>query len=148
LTPRARALLGAWAPPAAWCALVFTGSSFPLRTDAHLFHGADKVAHLLEYGVLGFLLARAAGIARPRWGTGAVVLAAAVLGTLYGASDEGHQSFVPERTAEWGDLAADACGSLLGGALFRALFRRRAPSTAEDPGPAGPAPRPSAPPGP
>jgi VanZ family protein len=139
VTPRIRLLLGAWAPPAAWCVLVFSGSSFPLRTEGRLFHGADKVAHLVEYAVLGFLLARAVGIARPRWGTGGVVLAAALLGALYGGTDEVHQSFVPERTAEWGDLAADACGSLLGGALFAALFRRRAPSIAATP---GPAPRP------
>jgi VanZ family protein len=35
-------------------------------------------------------------------------------GTLYGLTDEYHQSFVPGRTADWKDAVADASGVLLG----------------------------------
>ena len=38
------------------------------------------------------------------------------LGVLYGVSDEWHQSFVPGRTAEWGDVRANAIGAACEGA--------------------------------
>jgi VanZ family protein len=41
-----------------------------------------------------------------------------IFGTLYGLTDEWHQSFVPERQASARDLAADAAGVFIGGALW------------------------------
>ena len=38
------------------------------------------------------------------------MLFAMIIGTLYGVSDEFHQSFVPGRTASIWDLAADSIG--------------------------------------
>jgi hypothetical protein len=144
----------AWLPPLLWCAVVFAGSSVSTSTGRRLFPGADRVAHVVEYGILGLLLARAllytgawlpvrqpdrspedfARAARRR-----AFLLAALLGTVYGATDEFHQSFVPHREPEWGDLAADAVGSLLGAGAWVGLRRGRAapvPATASAPGPA------------
>ena len=50
---------------------------------------------------------------------------AVVLVTLYGASDEYHQSFVPRRDSSLGDVAKDLGGALVGSALFRARARLR-----------------------
>jgi len=132
----------AWLPPALWCALIFAGSSLPSSSGRRLFAGADRVAHLVEYGVLGLLLARAVARTRPGAAGGRVVLAAALLGAAYGATDEPHQAFVPEREPEWGDLAADAAGALLGAALYAGLRRARSGGSVPATGEAGPAPGP------
>lgn len=133
MTSRVRSRLGAWAPVAAWCLLVFTLSSLPLGIDAEVVPGGDKAAHLGEYAVLGFLLARALRMTRPSLGFGSLVAGAALLGALYGASDEFHQSFVPERTASLGDLVADAAGALLGAILLAVLPGGRRAATAPAP---------------
>jgi VanZ family protein len=41
-----------------------------------------------------------------------------VLTALYGLSDEWHQSFVPARYAEAGDVLADLLGGLLGSGFY------------------------------
>ena len=114
----------AWAAVAAWCLAVFALSSFPLRVDVDRVPGGDKTAHLCEYAVLGLLLARGLRLSRPSLGGAGVVALAALLGAAYGATDEFHQSFVPERTASLGDLAADGTGALLGALLLVLLPQR------------------------
>ena len=48
-----------------------------------------------------------------------------MLATIYGASDEWHQHFVPTRTMDAADLAADAIGAaLVAAALWIAAMRR------------------------
>jgi VanZ family protein len=145
VTPGSRLLLGAWGPPAAWCALLFVVSSLPLRTEGEVFRGGDKVVHGVEYAVLGLLLARALLRVRPGRSPGPVLATAAALATAYGFTDEVHQLLVPERAFEWGDLAADAAGGILGAALF-VLAARRRPTAGDSAG--SPDPRPSGPPGP
>jgi VanZ family protein len=138
----------AWIPSAAWAALIFGLSSIPLGPGSRLFPGSDLVAHLGLYGVLGFLLARAAGRTLPRWRGGAVVLAAGILGTVYGATDEAHQALVPGREPEAADLLSDGCGAFLGAAAAAAAARRRGANAGAgeaDPAPAAPAPPPPAP---
>ena len=70
-------------------------------------------AHAVEFGVLALLLHRAI---RPSNALGRRPLWAAVLllTIAYGATDEGHQSFVPGRVPSWGDLAYDSLGGLVG----------------------------------
>lgn len=65
-----------------------------------------KVAHLCEYAVLAILLHRAMG-GESDW-------RALLIGGLYAASDEFHQSFVSGRSAELLDLAFDILGVVLG----------------------------------
>ena len=80
---------------------------------------SDKAAHLLLYSGLGALLvrARAGGWGRPV--TLGIAVAAVIVATLYGISDEIHQYFVPPREAEVRDIVADAIGaSLAAGALY------------------------------
>jgi len=80
-----------------------------------------KGAHILTFGVLGFLVAAAAAALQlPRPG-----LTGWVVATLYGAVDEAHQAFVPGRTAQATDVLIDAIGALLGVTLWWYLARRR-----------------------
>ncbi len=78
------------------------------------FGAPDYVAHALSYAVLGALLVRALGGGPLGSMTQSLIVPAALIGALYGLSDEFHQSFVPGRMASAGDLAADAIGSLAG----------------------------------
>ena len=112
-----------WLPALAWATLLFLLSARP-TLPVGLESGLDKVAHFLAYLVLGALLAR--GQSRTRMSAAA----ACALGIAYGASDEWHQSFVPGRSTELGDWAADSAGVLAGVALYHWMRRRawRAPA--------------------
>lgn len=88
----------------------------------------DKALHLAAYLVWGGLFASALWRSWPRLGRLPLCGITLLAGTLYGISDELHQSFIPARSAELWDLAADALGSLLGGVLV-AQRRHRAPES-------------------
>lgn len=101
----------AWVPALAWALIIFVLSSQPtLPNPAGI---DDKPAHAATYGVLA--VACLIGLAGARAGrvSGRLALVAWVLATLYGVSDEWHQSFVPGRTPDVADVLADAVGAAL-----------------------------------
>jgi VanZ family protein len=119
----------AWWPATLWAAAVIAVSSIPrLRAPFTLFPHADKVAHGLEYALLGLLLVF--GLSRePRtkaWRPLLWVLAAFAVVAAFGALDEWHQSAVPGRDMSGWDWLADAAGGLLGGALGAWIRGKRA----------------------
>lgn len=71
-------------------------------------YNLDKLAHAVEYAVLGFLLAR--GLGQKKRAVALAMGAAAI----YGLSDEFHQSLVAARDASVWDWAADAMGAAAG----------------------------------
>ena len=75
------------------------------------------------YLVFALLIARALAGGLGRVLPGRAVAITTLLATLYGASDEWHQSFVPGRDASAGDVAKDLGGALTGALLFRRLSR-------------------------
>jgi VanZ family protein len=80
---------------------------------------SDKVAHLLLYSGLGFLVARATAGGPWRSRPSSLHLAAAVgFAALYGLSDEFHQLFVANRQFDLKDLAADMIGAALGAGVL------------------------------
>ena len=105
----------------AWAAGIFLLSSLsnpPGQTSAAW---PSYAAHLTEYAVLAFLVARWArsvfrGLPLSRLLVGVWLLCAA-----YGASDEFHQSFVPHRDASPVDWAVDVLGAAVGLALWRSM---------------------------
>ncbi|HTN53893.1 MAG TPA: VanZ family protein [Anaeromyxobacter sp.] len=128
--PRPRRV-GAWILVLAYAGLIFWLSSQanPLPFLPRAWLARDKVLHALEYAGLGALLFVALRGRGPRaW---RLALLAAVLASLYGASDEWHQSFVPGRDADPLDWAADSAGALAGativGPALAAAFLRRRP---------------------
>jgi VanZ family protein len=80
--------------------------------------GIDKMQHLLAYAVL------AAGVAfwfpRAKWRKRAVqtLIAVICITSLYGATDEVHQYFVPGRNCNAWDWLADTVGAALGATLY------------------------------
>jgi VanZ family protein len=116
------------AAPLAWMALIFALSSVPGRRPPRELHW-DKLAHFVEYAVLGWLGQRAlreAGMTPRR-----AALAAAAGSALFGISDEWHQSFVKWRSVEAADALADAAGASAAAALACALDLRRLRRDAE-----------------
>ncbi|HEX9287891.1 MAG TPA: VanZ family protein [Anaeromyxobacteraceae bacterium] len=112
-----------WLPTALYLALIFYLSSQSDPLPGLTTRVWDKALHALEYGAVGGLLLlslRSSGVG-PRL---ALVLAVAGA-SLYGLSDELHQAFVPIRSCDVRDWAADTLGGALGAALAAATLRLR-----------------------
>ena len=102
-----------WLPVLAYVCLILTLSAQPHLKVPLNFNHADKLCHLLEYGALGFLLARALrGTLRVRRPALAAMMAI-VIGSAIGAGDEYFQSFVPGRDSSVYDWMADTTGVIL-----------------------------------
>jgi len=102
-----------WLPVLAYVCLILTLSAQPHLKVPLNFNNADKLCHLLEYGALGFLLARALrGTLRVRRPALAAMMAI-VIGSAIGAGDEYFQSFVPGRDSSVYDWMADTTGVIL-----------------------------------
>lgn len=95
-----------------WMCILFYLSHQPALGTPSLFPGQDKVFHAGAYGVLGVLLL---GSTRLKHGGYTVVQAflSLTIASLYGISDEFHQSFTPGRTPEVLDWVADTTGAAL-----------------------------------
>ena len=105
-----------------WAVLIFILSSIPyLRPPDLLFTIKDVFVHAVEYGIFGYFLQRSGRelFGNRYW----VCLLAIIVGIVYGALDEYHQSFVDGRMATWADFIADSIGILLGSVLFF-IFRK------------------------
>lgn len=120
-----------WALVAAYVALIFALSSRPHLHAPVTFPLWDKLAHLGEYGILGFLGQRAAGASWPASGRAAHVRGWLVIasGLVIAVGDEALQSYVPGREASVGDFAFDGLGLALAYMADLLLRRRQARST-------------------
>jgi VanZ family protein len=81
-----------------------------------IIFGVRKAAHVTEYAVLSWLLARAFLRPGTPWGRWQlkVALLAWLIASLYAASDELHQAFVPNRQGRWSDVCLDSFGAAVG----------------------------------
>lgn len=121
--PRPRRRWPWFLPAAAYAAVIFwlSNQSHPLTMLTSRV--SDKVLHGVEYGGLAALITwglRAAGTARST-----AAIWAVVLGSLYGITDEIHQSFIPHRSADVRDWLADTVGAVVGAILAARFLRRR-----------------------
>ena len=111
-----------WAPTVAQMAAIFTASS--LSVVPSLPGGlTDYTGHFIGYTLLGALAMR--GFARGRW-SGVNARSGwqtVVMSSLYGVTDEFHQSFVPGRTPSVVDWCADTLGACVGVGLVMAAAR-------------------------
>lgn len=102
-----------------YMAAIFVLSAQSKLPAAPSILGWDKLQHVLAYVVLGLLLFRAAVIS-PIARTSPYRLSL-LLGALYGAFDEYHQSFVPGRDMSALDWLADVLGLIAALILMRIL---------------------------
>ena len=101
----------------AYAVCIFILSSIPtLRSPDLGLNFQDKIYHIIEYGIFGFLLQRGAsavsGSSFKRF------LLVFFIGVLYAASDEIHQLFVPGRQCDFFDFLSDAAGMCAGQIFF------------------------------
>ena len=81
-----------------------------------------KTAHATEYAILGFLVLGALYSSQVRWYIQGLI--AWSIATLYAASDEFHQLFVPGRSGEFKDVCIDSVGVVVGVLIGMLVFRR------------------------
>jgi len=119
--------LSLWLPVIAVCSAIFILSSFsqlPTPPDGV----TDKHEHFTAYFILGLTFVRAFAGGRLAGVTWRAALLTILCVSLYGASDEIHQSFVPGRDSDVLDWRADTIGGTgaAGLALAWAIIRRSA----------------------
>ena len=114
-----------WGPVILCAGAIFGLSSVPLwKLSARLppFPGADKIAHAVQYAVLGFVVCRAFQPRKRPLGVRYIILAI-LAAAVYGITDEIHQHYSPGRQVELWDAVADAVGSGIGALLWPPVSR-------------------------
>ena len=91
----------------------------------YVFAGGDKLVHAGLYAVLGMAL----GFGRVRSPMPPPHLVLILVGALYGATDEFHQTFVRGRSPDWADWLADVVGVASGYFLIVTVMTRRTSTT-------------------
>jgi len=81
----------------------------------------DKMLHFIAYFCFGFSLTLAFKGNFPSWSLRKIILIVISIGLIYGISDEIHQSFVPNRTADIFDWLADATGVTVSLSLLKII---------------------------
>jgi VanZ family protein len=113
-----------WFPLLIYCILIFLQSSFPSIESGPELPYSDKLLHFFAYTVLGALFFRAYKTLRVRNRLNLLIMLSILSSSLYGASDELHQHFVPYRSAEWMDIFADVLGSVFGVFIYQYISAR------------------------
>lgn len=100
-------------PAYLWAAIIFVESSISGQKFPHTPFGSDKVAHVGIFFIFCWLVYRALKQQTVELVSRMSLFLAVVVTILYGFSDEFHQLYVPGRSADIFDMAADALGGFL-----------------------------------
>jgi VanZ family protein len=103
----ATTLVRYWLPVAAYVALIFSFSSIKGSDLPGGFPNMDKIAHLLEYSLLGLLSGRAIRFTLTGRGRVAASIATILFGASVGAADELYQRGTPGRSCDIRDWIVD-----------------------------------------
>lgn len=101
-----------------YCAFIYWLPDQPSLPAPVLFMHQDKVMHTGAYFILSFFTVRAFRHLSTSLST--LMISSLIFISLYGASDEWHQSFVPGRMSDTLDWLADT----LGGIIFLSFYYR------------------------
>ena len=107
-----------WLPLIAYCVVIYIQSSYPSPESLPSFEFSDKLFHFSAYAVLGILFYRAYQTLPIKHNFQLIVLMSMISASLYGVSDEIHQSFVPYRDGSFSDVIADFLGAVSGVYLY------------------------------
>ena len=99
-----------WVWPLILASLIVVASSRS-EVAAPDVEGIDKVGHFLVFGLLATLVVRNGFLPGYAW-------LAVTLVSVFGMTDEWHQSFTPGRSVEFADWVADTFGAMLAVALY------------------------------
>ena len=107
----------------AYCMLIFwLSSQSTLLPSPFDFEHKDKLMHVTAYAVMGFLAWQAFG--HRIVNIHLLLCATIAFASLYGISDECHQSFVAGRDADVWDWLADTLGASLAALILHHQVRR------------------------
>jgi VanZ family protein len=124
-----RSFLRPWFPVLVYAILIFWLSSLERPFGVEFKTGyVDKLAHLLEYTIFGFLLIRAIYGSNVNISRRTAIIIAFIIGACYGFTDELHQSVVPGRSASVFDFIFDCMGTFVGSVVFTKLHRELRPN--------------------
>ena len=110
---------GYWIPAISLAVAIYVSSSLerPVQPDLGVDFG-DKILHFMAYGFLSLFFLLGLNTGRnpevKRW----QLLLAIVVASLYGATDEYHQSFVTNRDSNFFDWVADTVGAIAGALVY------------------------------
>ena len=114
VTKKVLKYLNLWLPVIFWALLIFSFSAHP-TTSVSEVHWQDfvfkKTVHMVEYGTFALLWYRAfigSGIKKMQ-----AMYYSFFIASLYGASDEFHQSFTPGREPTVRDMIIDSVGAFV-----------------------------------
>jgi VanZ family protein len=108
-----------WLPVFIYCIIIFVQSSFPSPEQIPKLPHLDKVLHFTAYGIMGALFLRAYSSSESIGRNIKLVIFLSILSTtVYGVSDEIHQSYVSSRSSEFFDVVADFFGSFCGTLVY------------------------------
>jgi len=129
-------ILRFWAPVVIWAGVIFFLSSIPGKHIPKVgIPNIDKLVHSFEFFILGLLVIRAfinsyiepsplerspVSVSRKRHNINLAkaIILSIIIASLYGASDEWHQSFVAGRTPDVLDFLVDFIGLNVGIFLY------------------------------
>lgn len=100
---------------------VFSSFSLPFFPGPEI-RFIDRLLHVVEYGILGFLLGRAFLNASPSFFRRSFQAWAVGVAIFYGFTDEIHQFFVPMRSSNAIDLVCDGIGAVFAQFFFRRVL--------------------------
>jgi VanZ family protein len=119
-----RKVLLVYTPLVLYWIILLTATSLPAN-DIPALGLYDKFYHLAAYAVLSFFLNLTLIYQRKsKFLFEKSAIAAIIISSIYGALDEIHQLFVPGRSAEILDWAADLIGAFLGVYAVYLILRR------------------------
>ena len=108
-------------PALVWTVLLFVLGGLPtLGPSVDIGFPIDKLEHAIAFGILQFLSLRALRYELPGTWPRGMPWIAALCSTAAGGALELYQLTVPNRSAEFMDLLADAAGAVLFATLTRA----------------------------
>jgi VanZ family protein len=118
MVPKIKSFTYYWLPLIAYCVFIYFQSSYPPPEELPSFQFSDKMLHFAAYAVMGVLFYRAYHTLPIKKEVQWIVLLSMISASLYGVSDEIHQSIVPERDGSFMDVIADVLGAVCGVYLY------------------------------
>jgi VanZ family protein len=101
-----------WLPVLVWAGIIFWLSSIPdLESGLEQDFILRKIAHILEYAILTFLLLRA--FTKKRLSIKKIAIYSIIFCIFYSLTDEYHQTFVFGRQGTLKDVGIDSIGILI-----------------------------------
>jgi len=119
---RLKRMLPDLVPLVLYCVFIFMQSRMPVPFEVPDVSHFDKLLHFGAYGVMAVLFYRTYLAGWPQALKRTLIWASAISTVLYGLSDEIHQYFVPERSADLLDWLADTVGAAVGAVVYQRLF--------------------------